>query len=364
LVSGAAFAQSNVTLYGVADIEYNYLSSDGNKFSGLQDGGLQGSRIGFRGEEALGNGLKAVFTVEFGYNIKNGQDQGFRNNRQTFVGLSGKFGTLTAGRQYAPSGSYFGSTSSNGITSVNISNYHVGNFATLQTGNGSRWDNSIAYNSPNFSGLQFRAIYGFGGNVRDSGFSDATTDASRFGLGVKYANGPVYLTAIYQTILKNDGKGRPVAPTFGINSEGQIVMTDPGNPTGEFDDGDNKAWALGGSYDFKVVKVFANYIREKDDLRADDLKRTYWSLGLSAPVSSVGTVQVEYGRYKTDIDETRSHGLSVGYQHALSKRTTVYTYLTRLSNQDNIGAGINRGASVGVNGENQTGFALGLNHKF
>jgi predicted porin len=86
---------------------------------------------------------------------------------------------------------------------------------------------------------------------------------------------------------------------------------------------------------------------------------------VSAPVSAAGVVQAEYGRYKTDVRETRSHGLSVGYVHSLSKRTRVYTFVTRLSNQDNIGAGINRGvATVGVNGENQTGFAVGINHNF
>jgi predicted porin len=92
---------------------------------------------------------------------------------------------------------------------------------------------------------------------------------------------------------------------------------------------------------------------------------------MSVPVSAVGTVKAEYGRYKTNFDETRSHGVSVGYEHALSKRTTIYTYFARLSNQDNIGAaasavgGIRRGdATVGVNGESETGFAFGLNHKF
>ncbi|MDR0578870.1 MAG: porin [Candidatus Accumulibacter sp.] len=345
LVSGAAFAQTNVTVYGVADVGYNYASSDGQKFSGIQDGGdvgLQGSRIGFRGEEALGNGLKAVFTIEFGYNIKDGAGTGLRNNRQSFVGLAGNFGSLTFGRQYAPSGAgYLGATSSNGITSVNISNYHAQLFRTLQTGNGSRWDNSVAYDSPNLSGFQLRAIYSFGNNIRDS-FGDATEDSSRFGLGVKYANGPVFVSAMYQTVLRDDA----AAP----------------NAIG---DGSNKAWAIGGSYDFKVVKVFANYIREKDDYWSFDLKKTYWSLGASVPVSAAGTIKAEYGRYKTDVRDTRSHGISVGYEHALSKRTTLYTYVARLSNQDNIGATVIRGAAaVGINGENQTGFAMGINHKF
>ncbi|GHU20098.1 porin [Betaproteobacteria bacterium] len=370
LVSGAAFAQSNVTIYGVADIGYNYAKSGDNRFSGLQDGGdvgLQGSRIGFRGEEALGNGLKAIFTVEFGLNLGAGEGTAnWSNTRQSYVGLAGNFGTVKFGRQYAPSGEWLGGTSVNGFTSVNFANYFLGNFATLNTGNGSRWNNSIGYESPNFSGFTFRGIYSFHptqSSVRDS-FSDATTDGSRYALAARYANGPVYLTAIYQAILTDDA----------INN----------------DDG-NKAWAIGGSYDFKVVKVFANYIREKDKraigsttygfptlnpttgllqqaattaYAKGDLKKTLFSLGAAIPVSSAGTVQIELGQYKTDASETKSRGGSIGYKHALSKRTTAYTYVTRFSNQDNT-AGANRAAAVvGVRGESQTSFAVGLNHNF
>ena len=74
LASGAAFAQTNVTMYGVADAGYVYSSGDAargplgintgsNEFSGIISGILSGSRLGFRGEEALGNGRKAVFRL-------------------------------------------------------------------------------------------------------------------------------------------------------------------------------------------------------------------------------------------------------------------------------------------------------------
>ncbi|GHU30310.1 porin [Betaproteobacteria bacterium] len=351
LVSGAAFAQSNVTIYGVADIGYNYAKQGDNKFSGLQDGGdvgLQGSRIGFRGEEALGNGLKAIFTIEFGLNLAQGQGTAnWSNTRQSFVGLTGNFGTVKFGRQYAPSGEWLGATSANSVTSVNFSNYFIGSFTTLQTGNGSRWNNSISYETPNLSGLTFRGVYAFhpddNSNVRDS-YGDASKDNSRLGLGVRYANGPIYLTAIYQAVLKDS--------TVASGMEG---------------DGSDKAWAVGGSYDFKVVKVFANYVREKDDYAFDGLKKTYFSLGAAIPVTSVGTVKVELGQFKTNIKETKSRGGSIGYEHAFSKRTTAYTYVTRFSNDDNTGLA-NRGAArvgtVATAGESQTGFAIGLNHKF
>jgi predicted porin len=115
LASGAAFAQTNVTMYGIADAGYVYSTGDGrrgsgndNDFSGIQSGLLSGSRLGFRGEEALGNGLKAVFTLEYSLNIDNNSGvgnttDGGLNARQQFVGLAGGFwGTVALGRQYSP----------------------------------------------------------------------------------------------------------------------------------------------------------------------------------------------------------------------------------------------------------------------
>ena len=337
LASGYAVAQSNVTVYGIVDVGYNYFSANGNKYSGINDGGTGGlntSRFGFKGEEALGNGLKAIFAVEYGLAADTGVLG--TTSRQTWAGLSGNFGTVTMGRQYSPSGLWMGNTSSNSITSVHASNYVTGQFLTMQTGGGSRWDNSIAYQTKDYSGFSARAIYGFGENVRDS-YGDASTDASRFGLGAQYANGPVYVTAIYQAVLANDAV---------VNNDG------------------NKAWLLGGSYDFKVVKLFANYAREKDERTATELTKKYWSVGVSAPVSAAGTVQAEYADYKTDAAQSKTKGFSVGYTHALSKRTTLYTAVSRMSNDDAVGVGIDRGVGIGANGENITGFAAGFNHKF
>jgi hypothetical protein len=76
-----------------------------NKFSGIQSGLLSGSRLGFKGEEALGNGLKAIFTLEYSLNIDNNSgigSTGGLNARQQFVGLAGGFGTVALGRQYSP----------------------------------------------------------------------------------------------------------------------------------------------------------------------------------------------------------------------------------------------------------------------
>ncbi|MQM30487.1 MAG: hypothetical protein CRU78_08085, partial [Candidatus Accumulibacter phosphatis] len=119
LASGAALAQTNVTMYGIADAGYVYSSggdlsvrnfgtnnNNNPTFSGIQSGLLSSSRLGFKGTEALGNGLNAVFTLEYSLNIDNNSgvgNTGSLNARQQFVGLqSDKLGTVALGRQYAP----------------------------------------------------------------------------------------------------------------------------------------------------------------------------------------------------------------------------------------------------------------------
>ena len=100
-------AQSNVTIYGVLDSGVEHLTNVGATRSGLTRmpglGVSVPSRLGFRGTEDLGGGLKAVFTLESGFGTDTGTlNQGGRFfGRQAFVGLSGSWGAVTLGRQYS-----------------------------------------------------------------------------------------------------------------------------------------------------------------------------------------------------------------------------------------------------------------------
>jgi predicted porin len=110
---GAAQAQSNVTLYGVVDVGFVHDSGAvGGSTAGLvktriSSGVESGSRLGVRGVEDLGNGLKAKFVAETGFGADTNAS-GFCTGgnqfmgRQAYVGLEGGFGSLTAGRQYNP----------------------------------------------------------------------------------------------------------------------------------------------------------------------------------------------------------------------------------------------------------------------
>jgi predicted porin len=160
LASGAAFAQTNVTVYGIVDAGYLYSSgnqskADGggtNTFSGLSSGISAGNRIGFKGSEALGNGLKAVFTLEYGLDIDTNQGigTGGLNARQQFVGLaSDKLGTVALGRQYAPGFNASARNSALDATDLAIqSNLSVLSGMSITPNSPARFDNSVTYTSP------------------------------------------------------------------------------------------------------------------------------------------------------------------------------------------------------------------------
>lgn len=214
LVSGAAFAQSNVTIYGIVDAAY--VNSTGDRagtarknanFSGINSGVMAGSRIGFKGEEALGNGLKAVFTLE--YALANDVNStlgsaGALQSRQTWVGLSSaKLGTAALGRQYAP-GFYAQAKNDALMASAVASPLAVLNAAagnTIIAASAARWNNSVTYTSPTWSGLTARGIYAFGESGGSTADGISQGDNGMFGAGLNYANGPLNLDAVYQSRL-------------------------------------------------------------------------------------------------------------------------------------------------------------------
>jgi predicted porin len=376
LVSGVAYAQTNVTVYGRADLSYVYSKSDFRKFQGVESGqGIGGgaSRIGLMGEENLGNGLKAVFKFEWGVGADVGD--GPAGPRYTYAGLAGGFGNVLLGRNGTTSDYYLGASGVMGINGYEPINLFRGKMPLMD--GGQRWNNSITYNSPNFSGFDFMAIYSFGEQTNAEDYDETiphtnksadTSDAGRFGLGVRYANGPLYLTALYLARADDDS---------------QQEVANPSN-----DGFGAKGWAIGGTYDFKVVKLYANYVRLKanNDGLADGVgdggsdKQTTWSLGIGVPVSGAGTVIAEYAQYKDYLNNglrltgtdyptylngrTAGHkakGYLIGYKHVLSKRTSLYTYASRIDNDRGIHAGWN---NTGVAGEDQTNFAVGILHTF
>lgn len=366
--SGVAFAQANVTVYGVVDLGYAYTSGDRANGSsanrnGIDPGLLGGSRIGFKGEENLGNGLKAVFVLEYGSLAVDGNN-GITGSRQTWIGLNGSsFGTVALGRQYTPA--YAASGRNNpfgGSTRQSPLNRLTNAGANTITGDeAARINNSVSYASPKWSGFSVNAIYGFGEVIENDpaavGYSASTSDNGFLGVGLNYANGPVNVDLLFQQ--RRDARTLNGAATT-------ISGTTPW--TGAQGGKDVNEWALMGSYDFKVAKIFGTYQNQddKNGTSANELSNKVWSVGVSVPVFGNGSIQLAYAKLDWDRSGAGStDGWAVGYRHSLSKRTTLYTSYGVLDNDSTLPRAAHWGLGQGgVAGEKNSIFTAGINHSF
>ena len=355
--AGVAHAESSVTLYGIVDAGYGYQSSEA-KFKGgttaAENGkyktnsigghsGVQnGSRWGLKGSEDLGNGTSAIFVLESGFNTLNGEHQQDDRlfGRQAYVGLTGEsWGTFTIGRQYNAGDTFitpidpFGT----GKAFAGVENVFGGSVSD-------RYDSVIKYVTPNFAGFQAglglvysnddHTITGFNSPKHEE---EDTTTGVTFGLG--YTGGPLYVGATFDYYeVENEVK------VGGVRTGGSESKT--------------KAWNIGGTYDFDVVKLHALYGGQKDGsigrpglaaygvnaadshfglngaganaFFGDGYTQHSWLVGLSAPVGDAGKVMFSYAGSVADNDlggvefEAKTHNFALGYSHSLSRRTSVY----------------------------------------
>ncbi|GAB2180443.1 porin [Denitratisoma sp. agr-D3] len=349
LASSAAFAQSNVTIYGVADVYYGVGHSGGSATrTNINSGGLSGSRLGFKGTEDLGNGLKALFTLEYGLAVDDNAgvgstSTGTGNTRQSFVGLTGGFGTAVAGRLQTAGYDFSGVTNAFHGVAINplqrITSAFAGSAVTAIAtdgsliGQSSRASNAVAYISPSFGGVTLAYNHARLSETAQTITTNGTTDANANLYSATYKGGPVVASAIVTTAATNAG-------------------------------GHISEWAVGGGYDFGVVNLKASYQRQKMDGRADDDKA--WQISGIVPVTAAGKVIVGYaksdiGSVANQADDSKSW--SVAYTHSLSKRTTLYTGVQYVKND----SAATRGTALSalpLAGGNSRGFVAGVNHSF
>lgn len=355
LASAGAFAQTNVTVYGVADMYVGSFKTDNmERSTQVNSGGLAGSRIGFKGVEDLGNGLKALFTMEYALSLDSdesatGNGTGIGKARQGFVGLTGGFGTAVAGRLQTAGYDWQGKTDVLHGTAIDPLNAVQGASVKGQgflVGSGSgaiaaRANNAVAYISPSFGGVTVALNRAY--VAEESGAKDAETNAIANLVSVAYENGPLYVGGVY------------------ANLDGQAAGATSADRTD---------WALGAAYDFKVVKLTAGFQKSKDKA-IDDNSNTAWSLGAAVPVSAAGTVIASFAKStlkNNGTGVTNDVGIkswTLAYTHALSKRTTAYAGYNQVNRGDNVPVDASVDTADMTNfGAKTTAFVAGLNHKF
>ncbi|HEY3432307.1 MAG TPA: porin [Rhodocyclaceae bacterium] len=353
LASTAAFAQSNVTVYGVADVYYGNGSASGKETrTSINSSGLSGSRIGFKGTEDLGNGLKALFTLEYGIAVDGNTGVGSAGTtssttaRQQFVGVTGGFGTVlggrlqTAGYDFSAVSNTFHGSAINPLASVQ------GGFAAGPTLNGqgagfsligqsSRASNAVAYVSPTlFGGLVLAYNHA---RLSETATTGTTSDNTANLYSATYTAGPAVVSA--------------VVANAGLNNA--LVTGAP----------HLNEWAIGGGYDFGVVNLKGSYQSSKLDGTSGNDKA--WQVSALVPVTAAGKINFGYAKLKkgstTASDDASSWTLA--YLHSLSKRTTLYTGYQRVSNSgtQTLGTAL---ADTPTAGSSARGFVAGVNHSF
>ena len=361
-----AFAQSSVTLYGVIDVGINYVNNAGGASKWAMSSGIvQGSRWGLKGSEDLGGGTKAIFQLENGFNVANGNlGQGGREfGRQAYVGLTNdQFGTLTLGRQYDPVVDNAQPTTFNGQWGALFS--HPGDIDN--TDNGFRVNNAVKYVSPRFGGVQGELFYGFGGVAGSFGAQ------STIGAGLNYSGGPLYIGAGY-FLAKNPGvTSGTVGNDANFGSGG--IWNFVGTPSNMQSISGGATYQFGpAQFGLNVSDVrFNNAINPGNTTRFDSFEA--WGNYSLTPATTLGAGYT-FTTGKVDAITTNAAGdkLKPKYgqfnliaDYRLSKRTDVYAMGVW---NHSMKAGVNADIYAGVLGgasttSNQVLGRVGIRHKF
>lgn len=334
LAAAPVFAQSNVTIYGVVDAGYGNFGDSRSSHDSRNaiDSGLgKTSRIGFKGVEDLGNGLKASFVLEYG--LKTDRQVGISdsNARDQYAALSGGFGTVALGRQKSPQKVLLESADPFGGDYVTQVGALWGYTA------GGRLDNLAAYVSPSFGG--FNVVVGYSFNAM--GEESKTTagldaDLRTWAINPNYTNGPLKVGLNYHKV------------------------------TAETADFEDKVLDVVGSYDFGAVKLGLAYGKDKSEIMGSTLlDYTKYLVGVSAPIGQAGTLMATYIHSKEKETDTKAHLWGLGYKHSLSKRTSLYGVYGDINNSDGLWAGPTSTSAAGFGGgDYERAITLGVTHQF
>lgn len=360
-LAGVAQAQTNVTLYGIADAGLRWDRTDVGTLSSVAGGGAAGSRWGIRGSEDLGSGMKANFVFEQGIDISNNTvAQGDTNNglatpstpiastggrvfsRMATVGISGNFGNLRFGRDYTPHYVAWAAADPFGTGMVGTTN-------NIAVGNVTRIDNGIYYDAPSnlLAGFKAGLAMRLGESTTDNN-TVATDDGGRaYSLGVSYSNGPVYAA-------------------YGFNMFKNATDT-----------GDTESHVVAGTFEtgFASAKLHGLYWHTKNDAPATltfvPADSQAWAIGVSMPFAGFNLL-ANYGRLDDKSSNNRdARFLGIGGTYAFSRRTDLYASAARMSNRDGaqylISDASNAGLLTAANvpaGYSPTSVQIGLRHRF
>lgn len=326
-VAAPVMAQSSVTLFGVIDLAARSVDNGATQKQ-LATNGLNSSRLGFRGTEDLGGGLKANFWLEGAVNADDGTGAaagGGQNwQRRATLGLQGGFGEVRLGRQKNPTGLNWEQLDPFGDTGMGSSSRLQQSTGLIPAGglyqSFPRSSNSISYDTPGTTGF----------------FGTAFVAAGEGVAGNKYVGGRV---------------GYRAGPLFAVVAYGQTQVT------GSID---AEMLNFGATYDFKIVKLFGMY--STTEVGAAEQKN--YLIGVSAPVGPV-TMRASFNKMDGEgtISNRSAKHATVGGDYALSRRTALYANYSKISNRGPAAFTVATGSAL-VPGNGSSGYDVGVRHSF
>lgn len=337
-----AVQAQNVQIYGLLQPSFDFVDNGDEDGTFVQS---NASRLGFKGSEDLGGGLKAIFQLESALNFdERGEGGTTWMNRDSWVGLAGSFGSLTIGNHQS---AYVRSTRTLDPFADTIGDYNNIMGRTFTAGYGSnfndRFRNSIYYTSPKFGGFQVLASYALSGNEGfDAPGNDPDSD-DVLSLAATWASGPFALMVAHE------------------RQEG---------PVNAGDDFKRKGFKIGGSW--KVLPTTTLYaMAERIDIDNNgtpvdfDSRDAYYI----AVKHSIGSVDLQanfmVARDSDDLDDgAKTFALAAIYN--FSKRTNVGAYYAQTKNDDDSLYGLRGNANYApaAAGEDVKAFSIRLRHAF
>jgi predicted porin len=333
--SGAAMAQSSVTLYGRLDASFGTSRTETTGAAPaaeltqtkIDQSNLNTTFWGLKGTEDLGGGLTANFKLESGFALDTGVGNTGIFERTATVGFAGGFGAVNLGRQYTAYDALRGAT--NNVWDSNMSTTGTV-WKTGMADYTNRISNSVRYDSPTFSGVSGAVAIGLGED------KTATVDASQsLSLHIKYAAGPLLVGYGYQE-EKAQTFAAAIPPAAAV-ANGTVT---------------NKYNLLGASYDFGVAKLTGSYNQAKNGTLEDK----EYQVGVSVPFGKT-TVAAGYAHSNSTgaALELNGKGFTLVGTYDLSKRTSLYAGYKATE--------VEKGAAA-ITTDKASTLALGVRHTF
>ena len=356
--AGVAHAQSNVTIYGIVDT--GFIKKSGHD---VEMGENVNNRLGFRGVEDLGSGMKATFELEQRFKLNSGENnkgKGYTKNDRDFAGLANvglkgdAWGSVKLGRV-------------NELTTETIRKFDP----FYQYGVGSMMygsqrvrgiDNTIRYDSPNWSGFHFGATYSLGENMdsdsRDSHgntLKGAGADNDGYGIMLGYDNGPLALVGNWSRLA--DSKDSSVwnlgaAYRFG---DAKVELL--------YQQTKDKGWAMGDRSKWNTTDANWSDGRTNVYAGASDIQENQWLLGLEWKLGpgrlNASAQWMEVEANGVNVSDKDIYKYAIGYTYDLSKRTAIYGNVAYTDYDDEDVARV-----YGDTDDGTYGVQVGITHKF